>query len=84
MICIPQIKNMSSSLLVAAVIKNTGLQSGPELVVIEKDGVQLTLNREDWIELTDTMKGNRHSNHSDIAEGTYSPERSYVYNHQTC
>ena len=71
-----------SSLLVAAVIKNTGLNVGPELVIIEKDGIKLTLDGEDWTELMATMKCGRHSSHSDIKEGTYSPERSYVYNHK--
>ena len=71
-----------STLLVAAVIDN-GFTSGPSEVYLEKDGVKLQLNAEDWKELNATIKGERKALHSELESGEYMPKHSYVFNHSS-
>ena len=78
----PSAPTPCSTLLVAAVIDN-GLTSEPREVHLEKDGVKLKLNADDWRELNATMNGKRTALHSELKSGEYAPKHSYFFNHSS-
>lgn len=64
---------------VSATVKN-GLDAHVHEIRIEKDGVEIKLNAEEWRELQATLDGERTACHTPLEEGCYYPKESFVTN----
>jgi hypothetical protein len=66
---------------VFAKIKN-GFEKEVQEIHITKEETTIILNKKEWKELVETLKGNRKCFYSELEEGEYQPKMTFVFNHK--
>lgn len=67
---------------VSAIVENDAFSSAPNEVTLIKDGVKITLDKDDWKEVTETLKGKREVYYSKPKTGEFVAEYCFVHNYQ--